>query len=82
MQKSGHVLFTEAECEEGSPLHYYVVKCELDICKICGGAEATLTTECPGREMTEVEMDYVFNDAADFINNGWVFHGGRGDVPE
>jgi hypothetical protein len=41
-------------------------------CKRCGGAEGSLTTECPGYRMTESEEDAVYAGKIDFIDEKWV----------
>jgi hypothetical protein len=42
------------------------------ICKVCGGGEGILTTHCIGRKITGAEMDSVYKQNWDFINNEWV----------
>jgi hypothetical protein len=44
----------------------------LFICNICGGAEASAPTECPGRLMTHYEQDMVQNQTLDFMAGVWV----------
>jgi hypothetical protein len=39
---------------------------ELQHCKVCGGAEGSLPTLCPGRRMTEEEQDAVYAGELDF----------------
>lgn len=43
----------------------------LSACTVCGGFEGTLTRQCPGREMTEQELDAVYSQDLEFINNRW-----------
>jgi len=43
----------------------------LRICRVCGGAEATLTRECPGRPMTAAEQDAVQAGTLRFEENRW-----------
>jgi hypothetical protein len=38
----------------------------LALCKICGGAEACLPTNCPGRKLTQEEMNKVSNGELNF----------------
>ena len=42
-------------------------------CVICGGAEASLPTECPGHRMTATEADAVQADQLDFIDGNWNY---------
>lgn len=40
-------------------------------CKVCGGAEASMPTKCPGRQMTGAESDAVQGGTTDFRNGTW-----------
>lgn len=40
-------------------------------CKVCGGAEGSLPTECPGARMSEVEEGAVYAGLFDFRNGYW-----------
>lgn len=40
-------------------------------CKICGGAEASLPNQCPGRRMNEVEESQVQAGRLDFVDGSW-----------
>lgn len=39
---------------------------DLSHCKVCGGAEGSLTTLCPGRRMTNDEEKAVYAGKLDF----------------
>ena len=41
-------------------------------CKVCGGAEGSLPTDCPGQRMTEKQEDSVMFGSLDFLNGQWV----------
>lgn len=41
-------------------------------CIVCGGAEATLPTECPGVQMTQEQQDAVQLNQNDYINGSWT----------
>ena len=41
---------------------------DLSHCKICGGAEGSLPTLCPGRRMTAVESDAVYAGNLNFAS--------------
>ncbi len=43
----------------------------LQSCIVCGGAEITLPTECPGRWMTDALMDKVRDKIIDFNGGVW-----------
>ena len=51
---------------------YYVDKGQLAICDSCGGGEGSLTdTDCPGRLMSEPEVEAVYLHYWDFKDNYW-----------
>jgi hypothetical protein len=71
----GHIFYTCAPlyaCQDnGSPTCKF---CEggLALCTICGGAEGTLPSECPGIEMSEYQEDAVWlYKTLDFKNGKW-----------
>ena len=65
-----HVL----ETHKGRSCEYGCAICDggLALCKVCGGAEGSLTTECCGRELTEVTLDAVYGGTLDFKGGVWV----------
>lgn len=44
----------------------------LSLCRVCGGAEGSLPTDCPGTFMTEDQQDHVYAGAIDFVGSTWV----------
>ena len=46
--------------------------CILYLCETCGGAEASLPSECPGRRMSAMEEELVQAKLLDFKSGGWV----------
>lgn len=38
----------------------------LSECKVCGGAEAALPANCPGRRLTSDELDQIMAGSLDF----------------
>lgn len=44
---------------------------ELAHCKVCGGAEGTLPSECPGRRLTETEEASVWAGRMDYRRAKW-----------
>ncbi len=40
-------------------------------CKVCGGEEGALPTECPSRMMTPQEIDEVYAGELNFSNGKW-----------
>ncbi len=53
--------------------HPHCPICEggLALCIVCGGAEGSLPTDCPGYKMSQTQEDNVFNKTLDFINGEW-----------
>jgi hypothetical protein len=41
-------------------------------CKVCGGAEASLPTHCPGERMSEETESDVQNGLTDYRDGQWV----------
>lgn len=47
--------------------------CTLFICTRCNGAEAELTTDCPGEPMHEAVIRDVLNGKTDYVSGqGWI----------
>jgi hypothetical protein len=44
----------------------------LSLCTICGGAEGSLTTDCPGKQLTGKEQDKIYAGSLDFRDGSWV----------
>jgi hypothetical protein len=43
----------------------------LSLCNVCGGAEGSLPTECPGVRMTEQQEELVYAGVLNFIDGQW-----------
>lgn len=41
-------------------------------CKICGGAEGSLPTDCPGVKMTPEQDDAVYQGLLDYTGGAWA----------
>lgn len=68
----GHRLHRECR-RDGCP----VCNGGLGLCEVCGGAEAAMPTDCPGRPMTGSEMDRVQAGRIDYRRReGWVVASG------
>ncbi len=47
--------------------------CVLFTCAVCGGAEGSLPTHCPGERMHDVLHDEVMDRCVDYVaGRGWV----------
>ena len=42
-------------------------------CKVCGGAEGSLPTDCPGERMTQLQEDAVYQGWLDFKDGVWGY---------
>lgn len=40
-------------------------------CEVCGGAEGSMTTQCPGRRLSADELEQVYAQRRDFNQNRW-----------
>jgi len=58
----------EPSCEQHCPI------CDGGLCHcvVCGGAEGTLTTECPGVRVSEAMHDSVYAGRLDFRDGQWI----------
>jgi hypothetical protein len=69
-----HDLHTSKDCtceDESCFVCRYVINGGLAICKVCGGAEITLTTDCVGRKLDEAEEEKITAGLWDFKNGQW-----------
>lgn len=46
--------------------------CNLYICSMCGGAEGSLTTDCPCYQVPYIMGQLVYAEAIDFVVDKWV----------
>jgi hypothetical protein len=63
-----HVYLKHVACEEAM-----CAICDggLALCTVCGGAEGSLTTECPGRKVTSAEDEAVYACTLDYFAGQW-----------
>lgn len=66
-----HQIKTTVDCACQGDVSCSVCSGGLFICKVCGGAEGSLPTECPGKPMTSDEEDAVYAGRHDFVNGEW-----------
>jgi hypothetical protein len=72
-----HTFYTGADCTctyaELCWVCRNVVDGGLAVCKVCGGGEGSLTTDCCGRQITEEESDRIYNKGnLDFRDGQWI----------
>ena len=41
-------------------------------CEVCQGGQISLPTDCPGRELTDDELDAVLRGTRDYVAGQWV----------
>lgn len=65
-----HRWYTHYKCSTDA----YCPVCDggLSWCEICNGAEASLTTHCPERPLTEAEEAAVTARALDYVDGCWI----------
>ena len=44
----------------------------LSLCKVCGGAEGAMPTDCPGRALSEQQLDDIYAGRLDYRGDVWV----------
>lgn len=72
MNPGGHNLHSEQDhAEESDVLNCIVCTGALSMCKVCGGGEAALPTECPGNRMTAEQLDAVQAGTLDYKAGSW-----------
>lgn len=63
-----HIRVRHTNCK----VHCPICDGSLFACRICNGAEGTLTTECPGTIINEEKQNLIYNGKLDFINGKWI----------
>lgn len=63
-----HLRATHEDCPD--PATCFL--CGVFICGICGLAEGSLTTDCPGFSVSYNFMEAVLSGDLDFVNGAWV----------
>lgn len=66
MDKNGHILYTDEDTEVPDVICDPQGSVALSLCKICGGAEGAMPTNCPGRPLTTEELDLIQIGELDF----------------
>ena len=54
-----HILYETKDKDKPSSICDRNGEVVLALCKVCGGAEASLPTNCPGRKLTWNEMEMI-----------------------
>lgn len=44
----------------------------LFICRICNGAEGTLTADCPGIIINQEQQNQIYQGKLDYVNGKWI----------
>lgn len=70
-----HVFVTPEECACDKDGDCMICDGGLGLCRVCGGAEGSLTTECPGFQISTEQSDAIYNRGAgglDWRNGQWI----------
>lgn len=71
-----HIFYSESDFptpESRDTQHYrHVVEGGLAVCKLCGGAEGSLTTDCPGIKVPYYVGQAVYHKELDFRDGIWM----------
>jgi hypothetical protein len=71
-KKSCHIWYVcGPDAHDNDDGHCMFCQGGLSACVVCGGLEGALTTQCPGRRLTEDEIDRVYGFLLDFNHNRW-----------
>lgn len=60
------------KCSDENDASCFVCSGDLCLCTVCGGAEGSLPTHCPGYRMSELQHDLVYAGRLDYRDNNWV----------
>lgn len=63
-----HVLYETGDKDAPDQIKDRNGEVALGLCKVCGGAEAVLPTDCPGRKLTSEEMEGVMTGKWDYTD--------------
>ncbi len=66
-----HELYTAADCKCDKTGGCNICDGGLALCMVCGGAEGSLPTECPGIRMTNQQEEEVYKKELDFVDGAW-----------
>lgn len=64
-----HIYEVHENCQE---LHCHICDGGLAVCTVCGGAEGSLATECPGVRQTAQQSDQIYYGELDFKDGRWI----------
>lgn len=67
-----HQRVTSADCPCRGPWPCVVCDGGLFLCKVCGGAEGSLPSHCPGAPVGADRLDQVYWGEMDYLNGRWV----------
>ena len=67
-----HALYTTLDADRPDAICDRNGEVVLAKCRVCGGAEAALPTDCPGEHMTGPMLDAIQAGTSDFRGGKWV----------
>lgn len=72
-----HNYFTPKECDCDKEGGCNICDGALTVCKVCGGAEGSLASECPGYRVHPDVLDAVYSGQIDFKGGLWTVRPGK-----
>jgi hypothetical protein len=66
-----HVLFNTGDADVPDSITDGNGEVALGLCRVCGGGECALTTDCPERPITGKEGDLICAGETDFKEGAW-----------
>lgn len=63
--------FKDEQYERPGSLARLVIDGGMAICKVCGGAEGSLPTTCPGFRLSWAQEEAIYKGRLDFTEDGW-----------
>lgn len=67
-----HRLYAAADMDVPSVITDANGEVVLSLCRVCGGAEGAMPTECPGAKLKADQLDRILAGTLDFKNGAFV----------
>lgn len=60
-------------CSESEDVPRFCNICGLAICRVCGGGEGALPTDCPGVDLPSAAVDAIYGGRINFRDGQWHY---------
>ena len=67
-----HILYVTGDHDAPSAILDPNGEVVLSLCKVCGGAEGAMPTDCPGRALSEQQLDDIYAGRLDYMSSVWA----------